>query len=77
MRGETMLGPFLKPGWNTLLVGIPLIILLFIGFFRLDEVFVKSRNRTRQQRPARGVDKEGREIFCDPDGRPQRRRGKR
>ncbi len=72
-----MLELFLKPGWNTLLVGIPLIFLLFVGFFRLDEVFTKSGKRRRQQRPARGVDKDGREIFCDPDGRPQRRRGKR
>jgi hypothetical protein len=72
-----MLELFLKPGWNTLLVGIPLILLLFVGLFRLDEVFVKPRKRTRPQRPARGVDKDGREIFCDPDGRPHRRRRKR
>jgi hypothetical protein len=62
----------LKSGRDALLFGIPLIILLLIGVFRLDELFMTKKKQERQ-RPARGVDKEGRQIYSDPDGQAHRR----
>ncbi len=67
----------LKSGRDTLLVAIPLILLLFIGMFRLDELLIrpkkgspdlKSPRRQRRDRPL---------FAADPDGtplRPARRR---
>jgi len=65
----------LKSGRDALLFGIPLILLLLIGVFRLDESFMTKRKKQNRQRPARGVDREGRQIYSDPDGQvPGRRR---
>ncbi len=58
----------LSSGWDTFLVAIPLILLLFFGFFRLDEVFTTPQ-RTLKRRPACGTDEEGEPILSDPDGR--------
>jgi hypothetical protein len=66
----------LKSGRDALLFGIPLIILLLIGIFRLDELFITRRKRNPRSRPPRGVDREGRQIFSDPDGQAQHRRKK-
>ncbi len=66
----------LKSGRDALLFGVPLIILLLIGVFRLDESFLSKRKKQERQRPARGVDKEGRQIYSDPDGQAHRRRKK-
>ena len=35
----------LKSGWETCLIGIPLIALLLIGVFRLDELILKPRKK--------------------------------
>jgi hypothetical protein len=65
-----MVEDVVKSGWETYLLGIPLI-----GVFRLDELILKPKNKPRRQpRPPRGVDEDGREILSDPDGKPQRRR---
>jgi hypothetical protein len=70
-----MVEDVVKSGWETYLLGIPLIALLLIGVFRLDELILKPKNKPRRQpRPPRGVDEDGREILSDPDGKPQRRR---
>ena len=55
-------------GRDALLLAIPLIALLLVTVFRLDELFSpKGKNLWRP--PARGVDEQGREILNDPDGR--------
>jgi hypothetical protein len=61
----------LKSGRDTLLVAIPFIAMLFIGLFRLDELIFKPKKSCNQQRPPRGVDKDGRTIFCDPNSKPR------
>jgi hypothetical protein len=64
-----------KSGRDSLLIAIPLIALLFVFMFRLDEVFASSKKDRKRQPPARGVDEEGREIFSGPDGKPIRQFG--
>ena len=59
----------LHSNWDTMLVGVPFIIMLLVGFFRLDELFATPKDRTRPTRAASGVDRDGQVIFSDPDGR--------
>jgi hypothetical protein len=63
----------LHSGWDSMMLGIPFIGMLFIGFFRLDEVFTsKGQTKTldRQRRSFSLVDENGEPVVCDPDGRP-------
>jgi len=61
--------PILNPGWNTFLAGLPFIVLLVAGFFRLDTLLV-ARHRKHPARPSLGFDRDGKMYFTDPDGRP-------
>jgi hypothetical protein len=42
--------------------------LLFAGFFRLDELFGKSKKPVKTRRAMTGWDKSGRPLCADPDG---------
>jgi hypothetical protein len=53
---------------DALLVAIPMIGLLFVGFFRLDELFGKSKKPVKSRRPIAADDQNGRPICLDPDG---------
>jgi hypothetical protein len=55
---------------DTLLLTAPLLILMFLGIFRLDQRLATPKTSRRARRDACGVDANGREILCDPDGRP-------
>lgn len=67
----------LKSGWETCLIGIPLIALLLICVFRLDELFLKSKKKPSQlPLPPGIVERDGAEILTDPEGKPRRRRGR-
>jgi hypothetical protein len=60
----------LQSGWENLLVAIPFVGLLLVGFFRLDEI-IASPNRDRAaRRPFCGCDEDGYLLLSDPDGRP-------
>ena len=65
----------LKSGWDTLIFAVPFVGFLFVGLFRLDELFAAPKHEVgrKPQRPAAGVDADGEPIFCDPDGRPWRK----
>jgi hypothetical protein len=63
---------FLDAGWDTLLVAVPFLGLLAVAVFRLDETFTQSRHYRRNGRAPCGVDLDGEQILCDPDGRPLR-----
>jgi hypothetical protein len=55
---------------DALLVAIPMVGILFVGFFKLDEVFGKPKNKQAKRRSqVAGVDTEGRPICIDPDGK--------
>jgi hypothetical protein len=39
-------------GGDTLLLGILLLVVLFVGFFRLDELVFRSKKKQLRKRPA-------------------------
>jgi len=60
-----------RAGWDVWMFGIPLLALLFFGFFRLDQVFASRRKGKRpatRRRPA-VIDKTEASMRSDPDGR--------
>jgi hypothetical protein len=59
----------LHTNWDSLLIGIPFLLMLLVGIFRLDELIVAPKRRVRRPRPASGLDADGNVIFSDPDGR--------
>ena len=67
-----MQGSVLNSGWQTALVAVPFLLLLFAGVFRVDELFVSQKQTVRRQRSAITIDEDGRPMLCDPDGRPSR-----
>lgn len=71
----------LSKGFDEFLFGIPLIVLLVVGFFRLDEVFTKKAPRNNPGTPTRDdmvyqrpdprtLDSRRASPMSDPDGRP-------
>lgn len=58
----------LSPGWGTFVVAVPFVGMLFATVFRLDELFASPANRVRRRRGLCGLDQDGQQIFCDPDG---------
>jgi len=62
----------LSSGRDALLIGIPFLIMLLICFLRLDEIFASSKQvgGRKYRRAVCGTDEDGRQILCDPDGRP-------
>ena len=60
-----------KAGWDVFLFGVPLLVVLFFGFFRLDEVFTSRKKGTpTASRPTLADDKYNESWRSDPDGRP-------
>jgi len=59
------------PVWDTILIAIPFFVILLFSIFGTD--LVQGR-RTKKagapMRPPSGIDKEGKPISSDPDGRP-------
>ena len=66
----------LKSGWETALVAIPFIGLLFIIVFRLDTLIGASKKTGKPRRPASGTDRDGVGYYSDPDGRQWKERRK-
>jgi hypothetical protein len=58
-----------KAGWDLFLFGVPLIALLFFGFFRLDEVFTARKGNERDRRAPSTPERRKSPIGTDPDGR--------
>jgi hypothetical protein len=58
----------LQSNTDAILIAIPMLALLFAGFFRLDELIGKSRKNATPRRQRSGVDKQGRQVCLDPDG---------
>lgn len=53
---------------DALLVAVPMVGILFAGYFRLDELVGKSKKPAKMRRPMVGSDLDGRPICADPDG---------
>jgi hypothetical protein len=64
---------------DALLVAIPMVGMLFAGYFRLDELLGKPKKTLENRRQMSGWDKDGLPICSDPDGKQSRplRRGKK
>jgi len=56
--------------WDTYALGIPLIALLVIGYFRLDEVFARKGQRRPTRRIVPVIVDDDSSMERDPDGRP-------
>lgn len=65
----------LQSGWDTLLYAVPIFLMMFAGFFRLDELFVSQKSSPKKRRSFSGLDQNGQPMLCDPDGRPFNPRG--
>ncbi len=58
----------LQSGWEAFLLAAPIVGMVLVGVFRLDEI-ATSQGRTR--RPwLPGNDESGHALMSDPDGRP-------
>jgi len=58
---------------DSLLVGVPFIVILGLAIFRVDSLFAASRGASgsdNKHRRACGMDENGGPILVDPDGRP-------
>jgi hypothetical protein len=59
----------LQSNADALLVAIPMIGILVVGFFRLDELVGKPNKRQIvHRRQIAGLDDKGRQVCLDPDG---------
>jgi len=62
----------LQSNADALLVAIPMIGILVVGFFRLDELVGKSNKKpVIHRRQIAGLDERGRQVCLDPDGTVQ------
>jgi hypothetical protein len=59
----------LTTGRDAYLIGIPLILLLLFGLFRLDELVSRPKKTLKRRRPSCHVDEDGEPVLSDPDGR--------
>jgi hypothetical protein len=66
----------LQSGWENFLVAVPLVGLLLMTLFRLDEMLASPKRGRAVPRPACGCDENGRVLLSDPDGRPWPASGK-
>jgi hypothetical protein len=59
------------PSLDMLLIGVPLVVLLTIGFFRLDTIFASSKNTRSFRRSVQPIAlNDDSAMYTDPDGRP-------
>lgn len=61
--------PTIESNATALLVAVPMIVILFAGLFRLDELLAVPPKKSRQGAKLSGWDEDGRLICADPDGR--------
>lgn len=62
--------PLLKSGWDTILLGGPLVAMLLVRFFGLDEVLFAPKRRTQARAHISRTDPWNQPPPSDPDGRP-------
>jgi len=53
---------------DALLLAVPMIGLMAVGFFRLDELVGKPKKDAPIRRQVAGLDAKGRQVCLDPDG---------
>ena len=60
------------PSWDTLVLMVPFLAFLAMGMLGLDERFASPKQDRRRRRSFCGIDRKGRHILSDPDGKPLR-----
>jgi len=65
--------PVLKSAWDTLLVALPFVTTLFLGFFRSDLILGAAKRSSGSRRSFCVIVENGNTFLTDPDGRPWRR----
>jgi hypothetical protein len=71
-EGEDVHEELIQSGRDVFLFGIPLVLMLAVGIFRLDEVFAR-RQKPGPSGAARPVVRTGSRLGMEPDGRPLNR----
>ena len=71
------MGSVLLPGWDVLVLAIPILAIFALGMFGLDERFASPKRTPGPRRSFCGVDGNGDAILSDPDGRVWRTRSRR
>ena len=61
---------FLKTNLDVLLFGLPMVGVLFICYFRLDELVASPKRRRELIKRYSATEVDGRMVGCDPDGKP-------
>jgi hypothetical protein len=59
-------------GRDAYLIGVPLIVLLLVGLFRLDELVSRPKKTLKRPRLSCQIDQDGEPVLSDPDGRLSR-----
>ena len=67
---------FLKSGWETALVAVVFIGILFLSFFGLDSVIGAPKRSGNLHQRGGGKDRDGSPVYSDPDGRQWKKRRK-
>ena len=67
----------LQSNTDAMLVAIPMVGVLFAGFFKLDELFGRPKKPVENRRQMSGLDENGLPVCADPDGTMPRRRPKK
>lgn len=62
--------PLLKSGWDTILLGGPLVALLLFRFFGMDALLFAPKRRNRARARLFRTDPWKQPPLSDPDGRP-------
>jgi hypothetical protein len=65
--------PILNSARDTFLVALPFAAVLFLGFFRSDQILAAAKRRTGSRRAFCVTVENGIMYLTDPDGRPWQR----
>jgi hypothetical protein len=63
----------LQSNTDAILVGIPMVGVMFAVLFRLDESFSRPRKPAEKGHRLSGRDKDGRRVCIEPDGKLHRK----
>jgi hypothetical protein len=59
----------MQPTFDTLLLGVPIVGMLLLCFFRVDELIARPRARAVLGHPLSHRDRNGQIVCIEPDGR--------
>ena len=71
-RLEIAVGDILLPGLDTLLLVVPILAILAVWIFGLDERIAKPGHTPKTRRSFCALDRDGASSLSDPDGKPWR-----